>query len=153
MFLRSFQKNSSSELCYAPVCNSSIFWKIEFRSVIRQKSQSQNEFFKKTKHAKFFKKGTFHTPWYAHVGYQGVRSVRFSENLACFVFLKHPFWTPHQNLIFYWYLTLRPIRNIPQLRRNRLGDVTNFPIRFCYQLSCKWMSFIENRKSWKIGSF
>ena len=24
--------------------------------------------------------------------YQGVRNDRFSENLACFVFLKHPFW-------------------------------------------------------------
>ena len=24
--------------------------------------------------------------------YQGVRNVHFSENLACFVFLKHPFW-------------------------------------------------------------
>ena len=24
--------------------------------------------------------------------YQGVRNVRFSENLACFVFLKHPLW-------------------------------------------------------------
>ena len=24
--------------------------------------------------------------------YQGVRNVRFSENLVCFVFLKHPFW-------------------------------------------------------------
>ena len=24
--------------------------------------------------------------------YQGVRNVSFSENLACFVFLKHPFW-------------------------------------------------------------
>ena len=24
--------------------------------------------------------------------YQGVRNVRFSENLGCFVFLKHPFW-------------------------------------------------------------
>ena len=24
--------------------------------------------------------------------YQGVRNVLFSENLACFVFLKHPFW-------------------------------------------------------------
>ena len=24
--------------------------------------------------------------------YQGVRNVRFSENLARFVFLKHPFW-------------------------------------------------------------
>ena len=26
--------------------------------------------------------------------YQGVRNVRFLENLACFVFLKHPFWDP-----------------------------------------------------------
>ena len=25
-------------------------------------------------------------------GYQGVRNVRFSENMTCFVFLKHPFW-------------------------------------------------------------
>ena len=24
--------------------------------------------------------------------YQGVRNVRYSENLTCFVFLKHPFW-------------------------------------------------------------
>ena len=24
--------------------------------------------------------------------YQGIRNVRFSQNLACFVFLKHPFW-------------------------------------------------------------
>ena len=24
--------------------------------------------------------------------YQGVRNNRFSENLTCFVFLKHPFW-------------------------------------------------------------
>ena len=27
----------------------------------------------------------------AECAYQGVRNVRFSENLACFVFLKHPF--------------------------------------------------------------
>ena len=26
------------------------------------------------------------------VKYQGVRNVRFSESLACFVFLTHPFW-------------------------------------------------------------
>ena len=41
---------------------------------IRQKDESQNGCFKKTKHVKFFQ-----------------RDVRFSENLACFVFLKHPF--------------------------------------------------------------
>ena len=44
-------------------------------SVIRQKGESQNGFFKKTKHAKFAKTN---------------KNVRFSENLACFV-LKHRF--------------------------------------------------------------
>ena len=60
-------------------------------SVLSQKGESQNWCFKKTKHAKFSEKWTFVTPWCART-YQGVRNVRFSENLACFVFLKHPFW-------------------------------------------------------------
>ena len=77
-----------------------------FSLVIRQKGESQNGCFKKTKHVKFSKKRTFLTPWYAHVcvrirglemfifwcAYQGVRNVHFLENLACFVFLKNPFW-------------------------------------------------------------
>ena len=36
-------------------------------SVIRQKGESQNGSFKKTKHAKFSEKRTFLTPWYGHV--------------------------------------------------------------------------------------
>ena len=36
---------------------------------------------------KFYENQTFLTLWYAHV-----RNNRLSENLACFVFLKHPFW-------------------------------------------------------------
>ena len=35
--------------------------------VIRQKGESQNGCFKKTKYAKFFVKQTFLTPWYAHL--------------------------------------------------------------------------------------
>ena len=53
-------------------------------SVIRQKGESQNGCFKKTKHAKFFKK----TPNISYplirtrtCAYQGVRNVHFSENL------------------------------------------------------------------------
>ena len=34
---------------------------------------------------------------HTYVCVSGVRNVRFSENLACFVFLKHPFW----NSLFY----------------------------------------------------
>ena len=36
-------------------------------SVIRQKGESQNGWFKKTEHAKFSEKRTFLTPWYAHI--------------------------------------------------------------------------------------
>ena len=64
-------------------------------SVIRQKGESQNGCFKKRKHAKFSKKRTSFTPWYTHVrtsAYHGVKNVCFSENLECFLFLKHPFW-------------------------------------------------------------
>ena len=71
--------------------------------VIRQKGKSQIGYFKKTKLAKFSEIRTFLTPWYADVSvcirvrictcvYQGIRNVRFSENLACYVFLKQPSW-------------------------------------------------------------
>ena len=53
-------------------------------SVIRQKGQSQNGCFKKTKHAKFSEKRT--------CAYQRVRNVHLSKNLACFLFLKRQFW-------------------------------------------------------------
>ena len=50
-------------------------------SVIRQKGESQNRCFRKTKHATSVRT----------CAYQGVKNVRFSEYLACFVFLKHLF--------------------------------------------------------------
>ena len=64
-------------------------------SVIRQKGESHNGCFKKTKNAKFSETRTFLTPWYAHVhmcACQGVRNFLFWGTLACFVFLKHKFW-------------------------------------------------------------
>ena len=56
----------------------------------KAKGQPQNGCFKKTKHGKFSEKRLFLTP--ERCAYQGVRNVRFLENLACFIFLKHPFW-------------------------------------------------------------
>ena len=50
----------------------------------KEKKKSQNGCFKKPKHAKCSEKRTFLTTWYGHV--------RFSENLASLVFLKHQFW-------------------------------------------------------------
>ena len=61
-------------------------------SVIRQKGESQNGSFKKTTHAKFSENEHFLPPdTHTHVGVPGGKKVRFSENLTCFVFLKHPF--------------------------------------------------------------
>ena len=61
-------------------------------SVIRQKGESQNGCFKKTKHFKFSEKRTFLTPISTCTcAYQEVRNVRFAENLKCFDFLKHPY--------------------------------------------------------------
>ena len=48
--------------------------------------QSQNGCFKKVKHVKFSGKRTFFSL------YQGLKNVRFSDNLTCIVFLKDPFW-------------------------------------------------------------
>ena len=76
------------------VHRSILSWLQHISSVTRQKGESQNRYFKKTKHTKFSKKRTFLTLWYAHTcTYQGVRNVRFLGNLECFFFfLKHPFW-------------------------------------------------------------
>ena len=51
--------------------------------------------FQENKARQVFRKWRFLNPWYAHVRtctYQWVRNVRFLEHLACFVFLKRPFW-------------------------------------------------------------
>ena len=49
---------------------------IEILSVIRQKGESQNGCYKKTKHAKFSEKRIFLASWYEHVRVE-VRNVRF----------------------------------------------------------------------------
>ena len=64
--------------------------------VIRQKGESQNGCFKKTKGAKFSEKTNISFPLIltrtCTCAYQGVRNISFSETLTCFVFLKHSFW-------------------------------------------------------------
>ena len=75
---------------YGSICFQEIFL---ISPVIRQKGESQNGCSKKTKHVKLSKKRTFLTLLIRTrtCAYQGVRNVRFSEILACFVFLKHLF--------------------------------------------------------------
>ena len=55
-------------------------------SLIRQKGESQNGCFKKTKHVKFSEKRTFLTP----CAYQGVRNVRFFGKFSVLCFLETP---------------------------------------------------------------
>ena len=59
-------------------------------SVIRQKGESQNGCFKKDKACQIFRKTNISYPLIRTCAYQGVRNVRFSENLACFVFFETP---------------------------------------------------------------
>ena len=66
--------------------------------------------------------------------YQGVRNICFSENLACFVFLKHPFWDSSFCLItddfcqtiFEIILNIFfvPTKKYTRLLTNRLHDTT-----------------------------
>ena len=59
--------------------------------VIRQNGESQNGHFKKTKHVKFSENDQFLPPD-SHTYVSRGNRCSFSENLTCFVFLKHPFW-------------------------------------------------------------
>ena len=59
---------------------------VTFFSVVRQKGESQNGCLKKTKHSKFSEKRKN-----VRVRIRGYEMFVFSENLVCFVFLKHPF--------------------------------------------------------------
>ena len=88
---------------YGSICFQEIFLIL---SVIRQKGESQNGCSKKTKHVKLSKRRTFLTLLIRTrtCAYQGVRNVRFSEILACFVFLKHLFWdSPFALLPMIWF--------------------------------------------------
>ena len=60
----------------------------------KAKKQTSKRVLQENKARQIFRKTNIFAPWYAHarVPYQGVKNVRFSENLACFVLLKHPFW-------------------------------------------------------------
>ena len=72
-------------------------------SVIRQKKgRISKRVFQESKARQIFRETNISYPL---IPIRGVRNVRFSENLACFAFLKHPFWDSHFYLItiqLYW---------------------------------------------------
>ena len=57
--------------------------------VNKERGESRNGCFKKTEHVKLSKKQIFLRV--RMCAYQGVKNFRFSENLTCFVSLRHPF--------------------------------------------------------------
>ena len=69
--------------------NPASFYCVKLRkisSVTRQKGESQNGCFKKTKHAKFSKKRTFFTPSYAHLCILGGKCSFFGKfGVLCFL--------------------------------------------------------------------
>ena len=91
-------------------------------SVIRQKGESENVCFKKTKHAKFSQKRTFLThDTHMYMCLSVVRNVCFSENLACFVFLKHPFWN-------------RPFALLPTIKAIEQKITVGMKYLYCYNI-------------------
>ena len=61
--------------------------------VNKAKGRISKRVFQKNKARQIFRKTNISYPdTHTYVCVSGVRNVRFSENLACFVFLKHPFW-------------------------------------------------------------
>ena len=84
-------------------------------SVIRQKGESHNGCFKKTKHVKFTEKRTFFTLWYAHVWN------------TCEKTLKRPFWDSSFCLITISYTLIRTRTCAYQWVRN---------VRFSEKLAC-----------------
>ena len=85
--------NFHTQQALHPMCHilSHLTIRKHISSVIRQKGESQNGCFKRQSTPNFPKNEHFLPPDTHTCAYQGVRNVRFSENLACFVFLKHPF--------------------------------------------------------------
>ena len=65
-------------------CHDDIWSRINTSSVIRQKGESQNGFFEKTKHAKFSEKTSISYPLIRTrtYAYQGVRNCSFTEHFA-----------------------------------------------------------------------
>ena len=58
----------------------------------KAKGRISKRVFEENKARQIFPKTNISYPLIRTCAYQGVRNVRFSENLACFVFLKRPFW-------------------------------------------------------------
>ena len=90
-----WQKGESRSACFKKKKNKAreIFRKTNISYPLTRTHANLKTGVSRKQHAKFSQKRTRTS------AYQGVRNVRFSENLACIVFLKHAFWDLHFFLI------------------------------------------------------
>ena len=87
--------------------------------------------FQKTKHAEFCEKTnvSYHLTRTRACVYQGIRNVRFSENLACFVFLKHLFWDSH-----FWLITDK-LNESYTIKKSPTGNFFNFWLEYIFDVN------------------
>ena len=102
-------------------------WIYDNTSVIRQKGEFQNRYFKKTKHVKFSEKQTFVTHWYAHV--RKIWRALFSWNTRFEIRLFVLIPTNRQDSEYVRYTTLREVAlqvNEYLLRDKRLQNPVKY---------------------------
>ena len=101
-----------------------IFFTIYSSLVIRQKSESQNGCFKKTKQAKFSEKRTFLTPWYAHImshSWDEVSRICFCDSWSLLEFSSFPNFTFLTMNSFSKSATKNKLRIVALLRSEVVG--------------------------------
>ena len=103
-------------LCERPTRPIGLKWLKISKVVIRRdcvgnkaKGRISKRVFQESKARQIFRKTNISYPLCA---YQGVRNIRFSEIVACFVFLKHPFWDSSFWLITEDYNFLEDFRTL-----------------------------------------
>ena len=131
-------------------------------SLIRQKGESHNGCFKKTKHVKFSEKRTSLTPLIRirmcdkskyqilRVRIRGLRNVRFSENLTCFVFLKHPFWDSPFCLITddLWFFEISVTRFLYNYSIHNYGQLSSIGKYQCNKFTESFRGPTYSRDQW-----
>ena len=117
----SYRQASSLYLLALKMPSERDYWFCKFTGN-KAKGLSSKRVFQKNKARQIFWKTNIFYPRLDTCTYQGVRNVRFSENLTCFVFLKHSFWDSPFSLITdeLIELMLHEIMNLDLRRRRSL---------------------------------
>ena len=123
-----------------------------------KKGQISKRVFQENKAHQIFRKTNISYPLIRTrtCAYQGVRNVRFSENLTCFVFLKHPFWDLPFCLatdVFIYWKILKTIYVIQQyLLTNFVWKVVKLPKLITRCFRWKWKGPSPSKRGLEINT-